>query len=144
LLLEITETKRLDDLETAARSIDALREAGFLVCLDDFGAGAASLDYLRALSVDFVKFDGRFIRDLAEGGRDAVLLKHLVKLCEELGVQTVAEVVETRATADVARKLGVVFGQGWVFGKPGPTLSSSQTRPSVAALRRSGMVETWG
>lgn len=143
LLLEVTETQRLSDLDAASQTIDVLRKAGFLVCLDDFGAGAASLDYLRAINVDFVKIDGRFIRELTEGSREAVLLKHMVRLCEELGVRTVAEVIETRTTAELAKKLGVTLGQGWAFGKPGPE-PVYEPPASAAPSRRRGVVETWG
>jgi EAL domain-containing protein (putative c-di-GMP-specific phosphodiesterase class I) len=143
LMLELTETHRLTDLETANGHIQGLREAGHVICLDDFGAGAASLDYLRQLEADIVKFDGRFVKSLGSSPRDAVMLKRLAELCRELGVSTVAEMIETEDTAQRALGLGVVLGQGWLFGKPGPK-PVPLAGPGPTAARRRGEVETWG
>jgi EAL domain-containing protein (putative c-di-GMP-specific phosphodiesterase class I) len=143
LLLELTETQCLTDLEAADRAIQALRRLGHPVCLDDFGAGAASLDYLRRLQVDFVKFDGRYIRALTGGSRDAVILKHMVGLCRELRIETIAEMVETPETARVAAGLGVSLGQGWCFAKPSAELVYPPPSASAPA-RRKGEVASWG
>ncbi|MFM8819845.1 MAG: EAL domain-containing protein [Phenylobacterium sp.] len=145
LILEITETRRINDLERANAFIGRLRAAGHVVCLDDFGAGAASLDYLRRLEVDFIKIDGRYIQSMTEGSRDAILVKHLVALCGELGVATIAEMVESDDVARLSRKLGVHLGQGWAFSRP---LDQPQWRPSLAPARparvRPGAREVWG
>jgi EAL domain-containing protein (putative c-di-GMP-specific phosphodiesterase class I) len=143
MLLELTETHCLTDLEAADRAIQRLRCLGHPVCLDDFGAGAASLDYLRRLQVDFVKFDGRYIRALTSGSRDEVILKHMVGLCRELHIQTIAEMVETPETAQVAEGIGVSLGQGWCFAKPSPELTYSPPTPAKA-VRRKGEVASWG
>jgi EAL domain-containing protein (putative c-di-GMP-specific phosphodiesterase class I) len=113
------------------------------VCLDDFGAGHASLDYLRRLEVDFIKFDGRYIRTLTAGSRDEVILKHMVGLCRELGIETIAEMIETQETAKLAEGIGLGLGQGWFFAKPGVELAYP---PPSAALpvRRKGEVVSWG
>jgi len=143
LLIELTETHRLSDLEAADRAIQALRRLGHAVCLDDFGAGAASLDYLRCLQVDFVKFDGRYIRTLTGGSRDEVIIKHMVSLCRELKIETIAEMIETADTAKVAAGIGVGLGQGWFFARPGADL----VYPPIAAplpVRRVGEVTSWG
>ena len=145
LILEITETRQLRDLDQANARIARLRKAGHVVCLDDFGAGAASLDYLRRLEVDFIKIDGRYIQSMTEGSRDALLVKHLVALCNDLGVATIAEMIETEPVARLALDLGVQLGQGWVFSKPlekprwkppGPAAAPARTRP--------GSSEYWG
>lgn len=143
LLLELTETQVLTDLPAANRAIQALRKLGHLVCLDDFGAGAASLDYLRQLEVDFVKFDGRYIRALTADSRDEVILKHMVRLCRELHIETIAEMIETPETARLAQSLGVGLGQGWCFAKPGADLTYPPQRAPIQA-RRQGAVESWG
>jgi EAL domain-containing protein (putative c-di-GMP-specific phosphodiesterase class I) len=143
LLLELTETQCLTDLEAADRAIQGLRRLGHLVCLDDFGAGAASLDYLRRLQVDFVKFDGRYIRTLTGGSRDAVILKHMVGLCRELQIETIAEMIETPETAKVAGGIGVALGQGWCFAKPSAELVYPPASASLPA-RRKGEVASWG
>ena len=146
LLLEVTETHKLVDLDEANVLIQRLREAGHEVCLDDFGAGAASLDYLRRLETDVVKFDGRFVRSLETRPRDVTLLKRLAELCRELGVATVAEMIETEEVAKMAADCGIEFGQGWLFGKPvsKPVSMGADRGPGPVAARRKGATETWG
>lgn len=143
LMVEVTETAALSDLDSADRRLRALREAGIRICLDDFGAGAASFDYLGRLSLDVVKIDGHFMRDIAENERSRTLIGHLVKLCGDLSLATVAEMVETEAQAEAVRSLGVGFGQGWLFGRPQdePSLPAPAVQPAV---RRRGAVEAWG
>ena len=143
MLLEVTETHALPDLAKANRVIQALRARGHAVCLDDFGAGAASLEYLRCLDVDFVKIDGRYIQSLTAGSRDELILKHVVALCRDMGVETIAEMMETVESARLAEALGVGLGQGWRFGKPTAEPTYTIPRP-VAAAKRSGARETWG
>jgi EAL domain-containing protein (putative c-di-GMP-specific phosphodiesterase class I) len=89
-----------------------------MVCLDDFGAGSSSYAYLQKLHVDVVKIDGRYVKQLAEDGRDATLVRHLVNLCKELGLATVAEMISTPEVEDAARAAGVHFGQGYLYGQP--------------------------
>lgn len=142
LLLELTETHRLADASAANQAIQALRNLGHSVCLDDFGAGAASLDYLRQLDVDFVKFDGRYIRDLTVDSRDEVILKHMVNLCRELRIETIAEMVETQEVARLAQSIGVGLGQGWCFAKPSMDLVYPPRQAAVPS-RRAGAKESW-
>lgn len=142
LLIEITESHRIIDLEAANEAIQGLRDGGHIVCLDDFGAGSASLDYLRRLETDVVKFDGRFVQALHERPRDCTILRRTAELCRELGVETVAEMIETEETARLVAELGIGLGQGWLFGKPvAKPVRIEPPRPIVA--RRSGTVETW-
>lgn len=118
LMVEITETQALGDLDRADRLIGELRAAGHPVCLDDFGAGAATLEYLRRLNVDYVKIDGRYMPEGEAHPRDAVILKHLTALCRELGVATIAEMVETEGTAELLKGLGVDLAQGFAYSRP--------------------------
>jgi len=118
LILEITETSVLHDLEKANLAIQRFRQDGFAVHLDDFGSGAATLAYLRTLTIDAVKIDGQYISDIADSDRNRTLVSHIVKLCRELGVDTIGEHVETRAIADMLMDLRVRYGQGWLFGRP--------------------------
>jgi len=117
LMFELTESAAVEDLGEADRRIQDLRAAGCEVCLDDFGAGAASLAYLQQLTLDLLKIDGRYIRDLQHGGREATFVKHLVNMCGELGVRTLAEMVETTDAEEAVRKAGVDFAQGWLYGR---------------------------
>lgn len=117
LMFELTESAAVEDLAVADRHIQALRTAGCEVCLDDFGAGAASLAYLQQLTLDLLKIDGRYIRDLQHGGREATFVKHLVNMCRELNVRTLAEMVETPEAEDAVRRAGVDYAQGWLYGR---------------------------
>ncbi|MDB5477243.1 MAG: sensory box protein [Phenylobacterium sp.] len=121
LLFELTESAAIEDLAQADRHLQALRGEGCQVCLDDFGAGAASLAYLQQLRLDIVKIDGRYIRDLQAGGREATFVKHVVKMCAEMGVRTLAEMVETEEAEIAIRKAGVDLAQGWRYGAAADT-----------------------
>lgn len=122
LSIEITETHALRDLDAANSLIGRLQSAGHTVCLDDFGAGASSLDYLRKLQVDIVKIDGRYIRTLKDTARDRAIVQHVVNLCRALGIAVIAEMIEDEETARVVTQLGAALGQGWLFGKASPSL----------------------
>lgn len=133
LLFELTESAAIEDLRTADRHLQALRGEGCQVCLDDFGAGAASLAYLQQLGLDVVKIDGRYIRDLQGGGREATFVKHLVKMCGELGIRTLAEMVETAEAEAAVRKAGVDLAQGWRYGPAADMPLPPLNRPKAAA-----------
>jgi EAL domain-containing protein (putative c-di-GMP-specific phosphodiesterase class I) len=119
LLVEITETAEIEDEAEARRTIEALRGLGLPVCIDDFGAGAAGFRYLRLFSVDFVKVDGIYVTHAVESARDRGFIAAMVDLATTVGAQVVAERIETEAQAAVMRDLGVAFGQGYLFGRPG-------------------------
>ena len=142
LMVEVTETAAIGDLDAANRRLKALRAAGVKVCLDDFGAGSASFDYLRRLEVDIVKLDGGFVRELETEPRARTLAGHLVQLCRDLNIRTVAEMVETEAQADAVKALKVDYGQGWLFGRPAPTPVAQV--PAPVSARRVGEVVGWG
>ncbi len=135
LLLEITESAELEDLQAADRIIQAIRRRGFAVCLDDFGAGAASFRYLQALTVDHVKLDGAYVGRIGRSRRDDALLRSMIGLCQDLGVETIAEMVETPEQEAALERLGVTYGQGWHYGRPTPQPAWS---PQAAAARRRG------
>jgi EAL domain-containing protein (putative c-di-GMP-specific phosphodiesterase class I) len=140
LMVEITETTGVTDLDAANRRLAALREAGIKVCLDDYGVGAASMNYLRKLSVDVVKLDGSFVRDIESDPKVRPLAAHLMESCREMKIATVAEMIETEGQAAAMKALGVEFGQGWLYGRP--TETPVMAAP-VAAVRRKGEVVGW-
>jgi EAL domain-containing protein (putative c-di-GMP-specific phosphodiesterase class I) len=139
-MVEITETTGVTDLDAANRRLAALREAGIKVCLDDYGVGAASMNYLRKLSVDVVKLDGSFVRDIESDPKVRPLAAHLMESCREMKIATVAEMIETEGQAAAMKALGVEFGQGWLYGRP--TETPVMAAP-VAAVRRKGEVVGW-
>jgi diguanylate cyclase (GGDEF)-like protein len=118
LVVEITETAALYDIEESARFVSALRHAGCQVALDDFGAGHTSLRHLQSLAVDTVKIDGSFIHNLAASPDSQVFLRHLLGLAKGFGFNTVAECVATAEDAEILRREGVGFLQGYYFGRP--------------------------
>lgn len=119
LLVEITETAEIEDEAEATRTVDALRGLGLPVCIDDFGAGAAAFRYLRIFRVDFVKVDGIYVANAVESARDRGFIAAMVDLASTVGAQVVAERIETEAQARLMQELGVAFGQGFLFGRPG-------------------------
>lgn len=121
LAIEITESARLKNLTATNKVLQDIRRRNFQVCLDDFGAGSASFQYLQALSVDFVKIDGAYVRRLGDSPKDDAMVRGLVRLCDDLNIGTIAEMVETREQVERLRALGVKYAQGWYYGKPAPT-----------------------
>lgn len=120
LMFEITESTNIESLETVNHFIQMLQKEGFKVCLDDFGAGSASFQYLHKLHVDYVKIDGQYIKKLLTSDRDATLVRNLVRLCQDLKVNVVAEMVECQEEVDILKEMGVQYGQGYFFSKPMP------------------------
>ena len=134
LIVEITETAALADINESVRFVNTLKELGCRVALDDFGAGFTSLRHLQALAVDHVKIDGSFVRNVADSYDDQVFLRHLVGLANGLNLITVAEGVETMREAAILRREGVQFQQGYYFGKPTiecPWREVSPARPPI-------------
>ena len=105
--------------------IQELRRTGFPVCLDDFGAGAASFQYLQKLEVDGVKIDGSYVKTILTSPRDATMVKNITKMCHELDVYVVAEMIESKDQADYLLGMGVDKGQGWLFSKAMPDVVES-------------------
>jgi EAL domain-containing protein (putative c-di-GMP-specific phosphodiesterase class I) len=118
LILEITESARIHDIETAAEAVRCLRASGIGVSLDDFGAGAASFGYLRALEVDGLKFDGSFLQTPETNLRGIALMRNVARMCVELGIASVGERVETEADRKRLLEAGVRYAQGYLFGQP--------------------------
>ena len=118
MIVEITETAALDDIDETARFVDTLRDAGCRVALDDFGAGHTSLRHLQSLAVDTVKIDGSFIRNLADSPENRVFLRHLLGLTKGFGLSTIAECVENAADEALLRAEGIGYLQGYHIGAP--------------------------
>jgi EAL domain-containing protein (putative c-di-GMP-specific phosphodiesterase class I) len=132
LMFEVTESAEIEDLAAANAAIAAIRARGHQVCLDDFGAGFASLPYLQALEVDCVKIDGRYMKEACATPRAEAFFRGIARFCAELGVATVAEMIETEEQAQLARRLGVWGGQGYHFGAPKPLTALMPRSPAFA------------
>ena len=118
LLIEITETAAVSDLTDAERFIEAIKQSGCGVCLDDFGAGFASFAYLKHIRVDTIKLDGMFIRNLPSDHDNQVFVRGMVEVARGLGKTTVAECVEDEATLTLLADLGVDKAQGYHLDRP--------------------------
>lgn len=137
LHLELTETAALSDIQTAKTAVRALQDLGCSVCLDDFGAGFASLAYLKHIEASYLKIDGMFIKNLNSDHENQVLLRAIVDIAKHSGRLTVAEWVETEELLERVRSFGIDLAQGWLFSKPLPhrlvglDTSSEQTKQAV-------------
>lgn len=137
LMFEITESGRLDDLVAAGRFIHSLRGEGYQVCLDDFGAGAANFQYLSTLEVDVVKLDGLAVRNAESAPKGKAFLRALTSLCRDLGVETIAEMVDDRRSLEFIRECAVNYVQGYLFGRPSTDIRifDKQRQPHLFAGR---------
>jgi len=129
LVVEITETAALCDIEESSRFVDTLRGLGCRVALDDFGAGHTSLRHLQILPVDIVKIDGSIVRNLTKRAQSRVFLRHLLGLAKGFGLTTIAECVETAEEAALLGAEGVGYLQGYHFGRPSPERAWLRTVP---------------
>jgi len=120
LMIELTETWDLENLHKAKDILQKLRERGHKICLDDVGAGAASIRYLRALPADYLKIDGEFVVSAMHDPRERAILEMLFTLRDTLGFKFIAEGVETDQILDFVRKMGFDAVQGYGVGKPTP------------------------
>ncbi len=120
ICFEITETSIVRCLEMAQYFITRMRHLGCRVALDDFGTGYCSFAYLKDLSVNYVKVDGVFVRDILENPLSEAIVASLVRIAEVMSAAVVAEHVETDLIVQRLRQHGVSFGQGYGIGKPRP------------------------
>jgi diguanylate cyclase (GGDEF)-like protein len=116
LVFEFTETAAVRNLAATQRFIARMTEIGSIIALDDFGTGLSSLVHLKELAVQQIKIDGQFIRDILTDSRSEALVRALVQIAEQLGLETVAEFVETHEVAAHLRRLGVRYAQGNLYG----------------------------
>lgn len=120
LELELTETQLLADLEPAREVLEAVRSMGVTVAVDDFGTGFSSMAYLRQLQVDVIKVDRSFVAGAGTDGFDATAIDAMVNFGRVLGVEVVAEGVETEEQLAFVRAKGCTRAQGFLLGMPMP------------------------
>ncbi|SFU26354.1 PAS domain S-box-containing protein/diguanylate cyclase (GGDEF) domain-containing protein [Paraburkholderia aspalathi] len=120
LCFEITETAAITNLRVATEFIELLRLQGISFALDDFGSGASSFGYLKALPVDYLKIDGQFVTNLDKDPIDRAMVRCISDVANALGKRTVAEFVETSAVAALLRDMGIDYIQGYFVHVPAP------------------------
>ncbi len=118
LLVELTETAALGNMQDSERFISDIRSLGCTVCLDDFGVGFSSFAYLKHLSADILKIDGLFIRGLINSREDQVFVRAIIEVARGLGKKTVAEFVGDAETFELLATMGVDYAQGFYLSRP--------------------------
>ena len=118
LMIELTETAAVSDIQDAQRFIEALHQTGCTVCLDDFGAGFSSFAYLKHITADVLKIDGQFIHDLPNNPENQIFLRAMLDVAKGLKKTTVAEFVENQAVLDMLKTFDVDLAQGYHLDKP--------------------------
>lgn len=118
LVLEVTESVMMQDIDMASRSLERLRRQGIAISLDDFGSGHSGIGYLRELPLDQLKIDRSLVRDLDEGEAGVSLAGAVVAMARSLDLQVLAEGVETPSQLAQARRLGCDAAQGYLIGRP--------------------------
>jgi EAL domain-containing protein (putative c-di-GMP-specific phosphodiesterase class I) len=120
LIIEITETHRIQDLPAASSAAARLRALGPRIALDDFGSGFNALAQLHSLPVDIVKLDSTLTDVDEDPDRAAALCRSILAICADLNIAVVAEGIETSTRAAALSGLGCPLGQGYLYGQPGP------------------------
>lgn len=118
MIIEITETAAIQDLDQSINFVDTLKELGCRVAIDDFGAGYTSFKNLKLLNVDIVKIDGTFVKNVADDTSDQIFIKTMVELAKTFGMETVAEWVGDERSVKFLKDAGITYMQGFYFGLP--------------------------
>ena len=134
LVLELTETTLIDDAVAAQGVLREFRRRGVRIALDDFGTGYSSLTYLRAFPIDVIKIDESFVRTIDTEHQDLAIVEAVVRLAGKLGIEVVAEGIETPAQLDAIVHLGCDALQGFLFSppRPGEEVSGLVEGPAMA------------
>jgi EAL domain-containing protein (putative c-di-GMP-specific phosphodiesterase class I) len=120
LKLEITESVVMENIETAVDMLDQLRALGITLSIDDFGTGYSSLSYLHRFPLSTLKIDRSFVSLMLGNNENSEIVRTIVMLAQNLGMDVVAEGVETDDQLAVLRAIGCKYGQGYLFSRPIP------------------------
>jgi len=122
ICFELAETAVVSSLDKASHLMNEMNKLGFRFALDNFGSGFSSFGYLKQLPIDYLKIDGKFVRDMMTDPVDRVIVESMHHIGHEMHIKTIAEWVEDEATRAVLQQTGVDFAQGFSIGKPEPFL----------------------
>ena len=120
ICFEVTETEAVTNLSSAVHLITRIKEVGCRFALDDFGSGMSSFSYLKNMPVDYLKIDGSFVRNIAEDQTDLAMVSSINQVAHIMGIETIAEYVESDAIRVALESLGVDYGQGFALARPAP------------------------
>jgi EAL domain-containing protein (putative c-di-GMP-specific phosphodiesterase class I) len=118
--IEITEGLLMDSRPEVASKLLMFRDAGIQVSLDDFGTGYSAMSYLKKFDIDFLKIDKSFVRDLTTNTTDRAIAEAIIAMAHKLGLQVIAEGVETQEQRALLSDAGCNFAQGYLFARPMP------------------------
>lgn len=118
IIIEITETAVISDVEFAIKRLHRLKNLGFRIALDDFGTGYSSLTHLKELPIDIVKLDRSFVKRIEKNSKDAIIIKALLYLARDLEYKVVAEGIENKEQLEYLKKHNCDYGQGFLMSKP--------------------------
>jgi len=120
IIVEITENLLMENESSIRTNLAKLKDRGITIAIDDFGVGYSSLSYLQKMDVDFLKIDKSFVDHLVTKSHSRKLCRAMIIMARHLGIQVVAEGIETEGQENILKELGCDFGQGYLFSKPLP------------------------
>ncbi len=118
ITFEVTETVASDNLIFTEKFISEIKRFGCKFSLDDFGTGYSSYSYLKNLDVDYLKIDGSFVKEIVNSPADVAMVKSMNEIAHSLGLQSIAEYVESKEIHAILKEIGVDYAQGWIIHKP--------------------------
>ena len=138
--IEVSESALIRDVEEAWAVLRQVKQLGLKLALDDFGTGQSSLAHLRRFQLDRLKIDRTFTAGMVDNPEDGAIVEHLVGLARALGMEPVAEGVETVEQADALRAAKCRFAQGWLYSdaRPPADIDLLLASPSISADQRGG------
>jgi diguanylate cyclase (GGDEF)-like protein/PAS domain S-box-containing protein len=143
VVVEITESALMEEGAFVAARMTELRDAGMLISLDDFGTGYSSLAYLKKFQVDYLKIDQSFVQSLNGEARDAALCEAIIVMAHKMGIEVVAEGVETQAQLDFLRKSGCDYAQGYLISRPVPRGEFEDLMRSMEGISQPPWLARW-